>query len=135
MINYSILFGNQFYILQTSNRQQLQITSYILLLLVYNYTQIIINSKPTLGSLVQLHGFLQARHTVIGLHGFPPLCTRSCFIPKPFHTVLYILYNVNIFDDAKVQIKICKLNHFACVSLISLLLHTYYFYLHIIIHR
>ena len=71
-------------------------TSYILLLLAYNYTRIIINSRPTLGSLAQSCGFLQARHTVIGLHGFPPLCTWSCFIPKPFHTILCILYNVNI---------------------------------------
>ena len=94
-------------------------TSYILLLLAYNYTWIIINSTPTLGSCAWLHGLLQARLTASGLSGFPALCTWSHFIPKPFHTLLCILYNVIIFHLTKVQIKICKLDHFACVSLIS----------------
>ena len=72
-----------------------------------------------LDSHAQSHGLLQARLTASGLSGFPALCTQSRFIPKPFHTLLCTLYNVIIFHLAKVQIKICKLDHFACVSLIS----------------
>ena len=94
-------------------------TLYILLLLAYNYTHIIINSTSMLGSHAQSCGLLQARLTASGLSGFPAPCTWSRFIPKPFHTLLCILYNVIIFHLAKVQIKICKLDHFACVSLIS----------------
>ena len=56
-------------------------------------------------------------------YSYWPVWLPSPLHMKPFHTVLCILYNVNIFDDAKVQIKICKLKSFClCFSYFSVFL-------------